>query len=66
MKRAAEFAFKQTFALCPDSSEYVRRFVILLREQNRLKDASLVLDTGLKVNPGSRRLRQLAGELKGN
>jgi len=66
MRRAAEFAFKQTLALCPDSSEYVRLFVNLLKEQKRLDDARLVLETGLKINPTSRRLGQLADELKAN
>lgn len=64
MKQAADFAFKQTLALCPDSSEYVRRFVILLKDQKRLDDARLVLDTGLKINPRSKRLGQLADELE--
>jgi hypothetical protein len=66
MKRAAELAFKQTLAFCPDSSEYVRLFVNLLKGQKRLSDARLVLETGLKINPNSRRLGQLADELKGN
>jgi len=66
MQRAANLACKQTLALCPDSSEYVRRFVILLRDQDRLDDARRVLDTGLKINPDSKRLGQLAEELKAN
>lgn len=65
MKRAAEFAFKQLLALSPDDPENVRRFVSLLRDQKRFADARLVLETGLKINPGSRRLGQLADELKG-
>jgi len=64
MKRAAEFAFKQTLALCPDSSEYVRRFVVLLKDQKRLDDARLVLETGLRINPSSKRLGELADELE--
>ena len=63
MKRSAEFAFKQTLLLCPDSSEYVKRFVLFLKDQKRLEDARFVLDTGLKINPGSKRLGQLAEEL---
>jgi hypothetical protein len=64
MKRAAEFAFKQTLALCPNSSEYVKRYVSLLKEQKRLDDARLVLETGLKITPDSKRLLQLEDELK--
>jgi len=64
MKRAAEFAFKQTIALCPDESEHVRRLVELLRDEKRTEDARLVLETGLKMNPGSRRLGKLADEFE--
>jgi len=65
MKRAAEFAFKQGLALCPEESENVRRFVELLKQQKRLEDARLVLETGLRINPASsRRLGKLAEELK--
>jgi hypothetical protein len=64
MKRASEVAFKQTLALCPDSSEYVRRFVVLLKDQKRWDDARLVLETGLNINPGSKRLGELADELE--
>jgi hypothetical protein len=65
MKGAADFAFKQTLALCPDSSEYVRLFVVLLKDQKRLDEARLVLKTGLRINPNSRRLGPLADELEG-
>jgi len=64
MKRAADLAYKQTLALCPDSSEYVRRFGELLKGQDRLDDARRVVETGLQINPDSKRLRQLAEELK--
>jgi len=66
LRSAAELAYRQVLALCPDSPEYVRRFVILLREQDRLEDARLVLNTGLQMNPGSKRLGQLAEERKEN
>ena len=58
------FAFKQTIALCPDESENVRRLVELLRDEKRMDDARLVLETGLKMNPGSRRLGKLADEFE--
>ena len=66
MQRAADVAYKQVLALCPDSPEYVRRFVVLLKEQNRREDARLVLNVGRQINPGSIRLGQLAEELKAN
>jgi len=59
-------AFKQTLTLCPEESENARLFAAFLREQNRLADARLVLETGLKLSPRSRRLRELADELKAN
>jgi len=40
--------------------------VVVLREEDRLEDARLVLNTGLQMNPGSKRLTQLAEERKGN
>ena len=66
MQRAAELAYKQLFVLCPDSSEYVRRFVVFLREQGRRADARLVVATGLQMNSGSKRLSELEEELKEN
>ena len=60
------WAFKQTLALSPDTSEHMKRFVVLLKEQERLADARLVLEAGLKFNPDSKRLGQLAEELKAN
>jgi len=66
MKRAAEFAFRQMLALCPDEPENVKLYVEFLKEQKKVEDARLVLDTGLKLNPGSRRLARLADELKAN
>ena len=66
MQRAAELAYKQVLALCPDSPEYVRRLVVWLREQDRLEDARRVLEAGRQINPGSKRLGELADELKAN
>jgi len=66
MQRAAELAYKQLFVLCPDSSEYVRRFVVFLRDRGRRADARLVVATGLQMNAGSKRLSELEEELKEN
>jgi hypothetical protein len=66
MKRSAELAFKQLLALCPDDSEYVRRCAKFLQDQKRADDARRVLAAGLRINPGSKRLGQLADELREN
>jgi hypothetical protein len=66
MTRAAEFAFKQAMVLCPESPEYARRLIELLRAQKRVEDADLVLKTGLRMNPSSRRLGKLADEFEVN
>ena len=38
--------------------------VELLRDEKRMEDARLVLETGLKMNPSSRRLGKLADEFE--
>jgi hypothetical protein len=45
MAREADFAFRQAWALCPDSIETVLRYVALLMEQKRVADALLVAET---------------------
>ena len=45
MAVAADFAFRQAWALCPDSPEAVFRYVNFLLKQNRISDAVLVADT---------------------
>ena len=63
MKSAAEFAFKQLLALAPDDSEYVRRCARLFIDQKRPEDARRVLETGLRMNPRSKRLTEMMGDL---
>src|SRR5882724_656808 len=45
MAREADFAFRQAWALCPDRTEGVFRYVNLLMDQNRVADALLVAET---------------------
>ena len=45
MAREADFAFRQAWALCPDSIETVLRYVALLMEQKRFAEAILVAET---------------------
>jgi beta-lactamase regulating signal transducer with metallopeptidase domain len=44
MAYAADFAFRQAFALCPSSPEAVHRYTTFLTSQHREADARLVLD----------------------
>ena len=49
MAREADFAFRQTWALCPDSIEAVLRYVAFLMEQKRVADALLVAETAAQM-----------------
>lgn len=52
MQKAADYAFRQAFALCPYSPEAVFRYVSLLKDQNRTKEALLVAETAANIQPG--------------
>jgi hypothetical protein len=49
MNEAADFVFRQAFALCPYSTEAVFRYVNLLLSENRLTDALSVAETAAKM-----------------
>ena len=49
MARAADFAFRQAWALCPDSPEAVFRYVNLLLAQDRSADALVVAETAAQM-----------------
>jgi hypothetical protein len=49
MNDAADFAFRQAWALCPHSPETVFRYVNLLTTQDRRADALLVAETAAKM-----------------
>jgi hypothetical protein len=49
MNNAADFAFRQAFALDPFSPEVVFRYVNLLLSDNRIADAILVAETAGKM-----------------
>jgi hypothetical protein len=49
MAREADFAFRQAWALCPDLTEAVFRYVALLMEQKRGGDALLVAETAAQM-----------------
>jgi len=64
MLEAADFAFRQAFALCPKSPEVVFRYVNLLVEQKRLDDALLVAETASKIDPFIGQIDNLVREIQ--
>ena len=62
--READFAFRQAFALCPDSPEALFRFVQLLLQFNRMDDAVLITQAFLKVDPQNRQAQGLLESVK--
>ncbi len=51
MRQAADFAFRQAFALCPNSPEAVFRYVNFLMQEKRVDDALLIAQTAAKLEP---------------
>jgi biopolymer transport protein ExbD len=60
----AEFAFRQAFALCPYSPEAIFRYVSFLLTSNRLDDAQLIAEAGLKADPQNKQVQSLLENLK--
>lgn len=65
MDAAADFAFRQAWALCPYSPEAVFRYVPFLMRQKRIADALVVAETAAKFRsePGVGQLDQLVANL---
>jgi hypothetical protein len=64
MAKAADFAYRQAFALCPWAHEAVFRYEEFLNSQNRKDEALLLVETAAQTNPGDKRLLQHAEKLK--
>jgi beta-lactamase regulating signal transducer with metallopeptidase domain len=64
MTQAADFAFRQAYALCPGSPEALYRYVNLLVGSNRVTDALLLAETSLKIEPDNRQTQGLVDQLK--
>jgi hypothetical protein len=68
MAREADFAFRQAWALCPDSTEAVFRYVALLMEQKRVADALSVAETAAQMpamqGKDGEQMRNLVEQLK--
>jgi len=64
MRREADFAFRQAFALYPGSAEAVFRYVSLLTDQKRFDDALCLAETAGKIDPGAGDFSNLTEELE--
>ena len=68
MARESDFAFRQAWALCPDSTEAVFGYVALLMEQKRVADALLVAETAAQIpsmqGQEGQQIRALVAHLK--
>jgi beta-lactamase regulating signal transducer with metallopeptidase domain len=64
LTRAADFAFRQAYAVCPYSPEAVFRYCNLLVEHKRVGDALLVAQTAVNLEPDNKQMRDLREELK--
>ena len=64
MIKEADFAFRQAFALCPDFSEAIFRYVNLLVQLQRIDDALLIARTAERLNPKDPQLLNLITELE--
>ena len=65
MNDAADFAFRQSWALCPYSPEAVFRYVNLLLSEGRTADAVLIAETAAKMPQlDTEQMRSLVTQLK--
>ena len=65
MNDAADFAFRQAFALCPYSPEAVYGYVAFLVDQKRVSDALLIAETAAKFKADTTgQLRIVVNQLK--
>src|SRR5205823_7512376 len=64
MIAAADFGFRQAYALCPYSPEAVFRYVNLLMGEARSEDALQVAEAALKVDSKNDQLKSLVQQLR--
>jgi hypothetical protein len=62
--KEADFAFRQSVALCPYSPEVVYLYVSFLLSQHRAPDALLVAETASHLEPKNRQWHDLVAKLK--
>lgn len=66
MAAAADFAYRQAFALCPSSPDVVFRYANLLLAERRLGEALQIAATASRLDPENPQLRDLTGGIRGN
>ena len=64
MYHAADFAFRQSYAICPASPEAIWRYVNLLLIRERTDDAIAIVKTSLHLDPDNQQLAGLLGQLR--
>jgi beta-lactamase regulating signal transducer with metallopeptidase domain/tetratricopeptide (TPR) repeat protein len=64
LSKKADLAFRQAFALCPDSPEALFRYVQLLLQLNRMDDAVLIAQASLKLDPQNKQAQGLLENIK--
>ena len=64
MYDAADYAYRQSYAMCPYSPEVIYRYVNLLVEHQRTEDAVLLVKTVLRLTPDDGQLRALLTTLE--
>lgn len=64
MSKAADYAFRQAYALCPTSPEALFRYVSFLMARGRVADARLLAETTLKLLPSDASIQGLLENLK--
>ena len=64
MRRAADMAFCQAYALCPYSPEALFRYCQLLVNRKRFDEAILIAKTSLRFDPESTQLKELISSLR--
>lgn len=63
MRKEADLAFNQAFALCPTSPEAVFRYVNLLLDQDRQAEAMRIAELSLRLDPLNAAMHSLADRL---
>ena len=64
MQTEADFAFRQAFAICPDSPETLFRYVHLLLSQGRRDDAGGLAEIAQKLDPDNAQFRELKTRIR--
>jgi hypothetical protein len=63
LRAETDYAFRQSFAMCPSSPEAVFRYVNFLVNQSRLNDAILIARTAWRVTPDNEQFEGLLSQL---